>query len=81
VGSLGRRIEALERLYATGEGSGLDASDLEERRAALREALRRGWERAEQEAAAGDTRRLHGLEDLEKHMRERIETRRRQDES
>jgi hypothetical protein len=80
VGSLGRRIEALERLYATGEGSGLDASDLEERRAALREALRRGWERAEQEAAAGDSRRLHALEYLERRMRERVESRERQGE-
>jgi hypothetical protein len=49
----------------------------EERRAALRESLRRGWERAEAEAAAGDTRRLHALEDLERSMRERVEKRRR----
>jgi hypothetical protein len=51
--------------------------DLEERRAALRESLQRGWERAEAEAAAGDTRRLHALQDLERRMRERVEKRRR----
>jgi hypothetical protein len=77
VGGLERRIESLERLYATGGSSGIDPSDLEERRAALRESLRRGWERAEAEAAAGDTRRLHALEDLERSMRERVEKRRR----
>ncbi len=55
--------------------------DLEERRAELRESLRRGRERAEAEAAAGDSRRLRALENLQRHMRERIESRRRQDES
>jgi hypothetical protein len=76
VGSLDRRIEALERLYATGEDSSLQPPDLEERRARLRESLQRGWEQAEREAAAGDSRRLHALEDLERRMRERVERRR-----
>ena len=49
--------------------------DLEQRRAALREILRRGWERAEAEAAAGDTRRLRALEELERSMKERVRAR------
>ena len=77
MGSLDRRIEALERLYAIGEGPGLEPPDLEERRAAMREEWRRGWEKAEREAAAGDSRRLHALQQLERRMRERVERRRR----
>jgi hypothetical protein len=75
------RLRRLEEFNARDEGSGLQPPDLEERRAALRESLRRGWEQAEAEAAAGDTRRLHALEDLERRMRERVESRRRQRES
>ena len=78
MGSLDRRIEALEKLYAAGEGSGLHPPDLEERRSALLADVQRARERAEDEAAAGDTRRLHALEDLERHMRERIESRRQE---
>jgi hypothetical protein len=81
VGSLDKRIEALERLYAMGEDSGLEPPDLEERRARLREDLERGYERAEREAAAGDSRRLHALEDLERTFKARVESRRRRDES
>ena len=77
MGSLDRRIEALERLYAMGDGPDLEPQDLEERRAAMREEWQRGWEKAEREAAAGDTRRLRALENLERTMRERAERRRR----
>jgi hypothetical protein len=66
-----RRIEALERLYAMGEESALQSPEWEERRAALHESLRRGWERAEREEAAGDSRRRRALEDLQRRMRER----------
>jgi hypothetical protein len=76
MAGLDKRIEALERLYAMGEGS----SHLEERRAALHPRKQHVRERAEDEAAAGDERRLHALEDLERHMLERIK-RRREDES
>ena len=76
MGNLDKRIEALERLYATGEGSGLEPPDLEERRVRLREGLERAREKAEREAAAGDSRRLHAIEDLERSMRERVERRR-----
>jgi hypothetical protein len=75
AGSLDKRIEALERLYAMGESPDPTEMDLEERRAALRESMQRGWGRAEAEAAAGDTRRLHALQDLERSMRERVERR------
>ena len=77
MGSLDRRIEALERLYAMGDGPDLEPQDLEERRAAMREEWQRGWEKAEREAAAGDSRRLHALQQLERRMRERVERRRR----
>jgi hypothetical protein len=78
MGSLDKRIEALERLYAMDEGSGLQPPDLEERKAAMREDMRSGWEQAEREAAAGDSRRLHALEDLVRSMKERVESRRRE---
>jgi hypothetical protein len=78
MGSLDKRIEALERLYAMDEGPGQQPPDLEERKAAMREALRSGWEQAEREAAAGDSRRLHALEDLVSRMKERVESRRRE---
>ena len=77
MGSIGRRIESLEKLYAMGDGPDLEGQDLEERRAAMREEWRRGWEKAEREAAAGDSRRLHALQQLERRMRERVERRRR----
>jgi hypothetical protein len=75
VGSLDRRIEALERLYAMGDGPDLEPQDLEERRAAMREEWQRGWEKAEREAAAGDSRRLDALRELERNMRERLANR------
>ena len=77
MGSLDRRIEALEKLYAMGDGPDPEPQNLEERRAAMREEWRRGWEKAEREAAAGDSRRLRALENLERTMRERAERRRR----
>jgi hypothetical protein len=78
MAGLDKRIEALEKLYAMDEGPGQQPPDLEERKAAMREALRSGWEKAEREAAAGDSRRLHALEDLVRHMKERVESRRRE---
>jgi hypothetical protein len=54
----------------------------EERRAALRKSIQEAKEQATREALeTGDTRRLHALEDLERSMRERVESRRRQRES
>jgi hypothetical protein len=76
MGGLEDRLRRLEERY--GEGSSQQSPELAERRAALREDLRRGWEKAEREAAAGDSRRLHALEDLERSMRERVESRRRE---
>jgi hypothetical protein len=78
MAGLDKRIEALEKLYAMDEGPGQQPPDLEERRAAMRETLRSGWEKAEREAAAGDPRRLHALEDLVSRMKERVESRRRE---
>ena len=70
MGSLDRRIEALEKLYAAGEGSGLHPPDLEERRSALLADVQRARERAESKASEkGDTKRLHALEALERHMK------------
>ncbi len=77
MGSLDRRIEALERLYTTSEGSALEPLDLEERRARLRESWQSAKEQAEREAAAGDSRRLRALEDLERSFKARVERRRR----
>jgi len=51
-----------------------------EQRAELLAKLQEAKARATLEAAAGDTRRLHALEDLERHMLERTE-RGRQHES
>lgn len=77
MGSLDKRIEALERLYQT---SG-DPEVKEEQDRELLEQVRRAKERATAEALeTGDSRRLYALEDLERHMLERIE-RRRPDES
>ena len=77
MGSLDRRIEALERLYAMGDGPDLEPQDLEERRAAFWESWQSAMQKAEREAAAGDSRRLRALENLEASMRERVERRRR----
>ena len=76
MAGLDKRIEALESLYAMDAGSNLEPPDLEERRARLRADLELAKEQAEREAAAGDSRRLHALEDLERSMRERVERRR-----
>jgi hypothetical protein len=54
----------------------------EERRAALRKNIQEAKEQATREALeTGDARRLRPLENLERNMRERVESRRRQDES
>jgi hypothetical protein len=71
MANLDRRIEALERLYATGEDPTIEPPDLEERRAALIASMGRAKEKAREEAAAGDSRRLRALEDLERTIRER----------
>ena len=75
MGGLERRLARLEGLRVI-DGGALEPADLEERRARLREDLERAKEQAEREAAAGDSRRLHALEDLERSMRERVERRR-----
>jgi hypothetical protein len=75
MGSINRRIEALERLYAIEEGPAIEPPELEERRAALIASMDRAKEQAQREAAAGDSRRLRALEDLERSMRERVEQR------
>jgi hypothetical protein len=75
MGHLDRRIEALERLYAM-SGSTEGAKERRaEQRADLLAKLQDAKERADVEATAGDTRRLRALEDLERHMLERIERR------
>jgi len=70
VGSLGRRIQQLEDLYAMSGSTEEEQARRAEQRAALLEDLQRAKERAALEAAAGDSRRLHALEDLERHMLE-----------
>ena len=75
MGSLDRRIEALERLYAMSGSTEGEKERRAEQRADLLAKLQDAKERATVEAAAGDTRRLHALEDLERHMRERTERR------
>jgi len=75
VGGLERRLARLEGLRVI-DGGAFEPADLEERRARLREDLERAKEQAKREAAAGDSRRLHALEDLERSMRERVERRR-----
>ena len=82
--SLERRIQDLEgRIKPPGEASAAYNPEREAIIAELRQLEEKDgplWERAEREAAAGDTRRLHALENLERTMRERAE-RRRQGES
>ncbi len=73
---LDKRIEALEKLYAMSGNSEGEKERRAEQRADLLAKLQDAKERAVLEAAAGDTRRLHALEDLERHMLERIKRRR-----
>jgi hypothetical protein len=69
VGSLDRRIEALERLYSA------DSGNLAEGREGWREKLAASLRRAEEKAAAeeaqGDSRRRHALDNLYKFMERR----------
>jgi hypothetical protein len=76
MGHLDRRIETLERLYAM-SGSTEGAKERRaEQRADLLAKLQDAKERAVSESLeSGDSRRLQALEDLEKHMLERIERR------
>jgi hypothetical protein len=73
---LRRRLERLEEVNTIGKEPAIEPPDLEERRARLREDLEHAREKAEREAAAGDSRRLRAIEDLERRMRERAEQRR-----
>jgi hypothetical protein len=74
VGNLDRRIEALERLYAMSGSTEREKEGRTEQRADLLAKLQDAKERAVSEALErGDSRRLHALEDLERHMRERTE--------
>ena len=71
-----RRLEdARTRLNGADDRTGRGAVS-EERRARLREDLGRAREKAEREAAAGDSRRLHALEELEQTFKARVERRR-----
>jgi hypothetical protein len=72
---LDKRIEALEKLYAMSGNTEGEQERRSEQRADLLAKLQEAKERATLGAAAGDTRRLHALEDLERHMQERIERR------
>jgi hypothetical protein len=77
VGSLGRRIQQLEDLYAMSGSTEEEQARRAEQRAALLEDLQRAKERAALEALeTGDSRRLAALEDLERHMLEGMEWRR-----
>ena len=72
VGSLDRRIEALEKLYAMG-GSSEEEEQRAGRRADLLAKVQGAKQRAEREAAeTGDSRRAAALEDLERHMSEKM---------
>ena len=62
MGSLGRGVEVLEKLYHASPGETLE--DREEREAALRAAFRRAEEQAQQEEEQGDTRRRAALNEL-----------------
>jgi hypothetical protein len=77
VGSLGRRIQQLEDLYAMSGSTKEEQARRAEQRAALLEDLQRAKERAALEALeTGDSRRLAALKDLERHMLEGMEWRR-----
>ena len=69
--SLEKRIERLEERYGASPGEELDPAERERRSTEFLALLERVREKAEREAARGDTRRLSALEELES-----IETRR-----
>jgi hypothetical protein len=70
VGSLNGRVRRLEERYGIEDAEEGERVS-EERRAALKADLQHGRERAEREAAAGDSRRLRALELLEQSIKRR----------
>jgi hypothetical protein len=74
VGSIDRRIEALERLYG-GPSREEDPPGLARRREEVKSTLGRTYEKAEREEAEGNPQRRIALEALEEQMRKRIRAR------
>ena len=70
--SLEKRIEDLEKRYGALPGEELDPAERDRRRVEFLALIERVREKAEREAAQGDTRRLSALEEI----LESIETRR-----
>ncbi len=73
MGSIDRRIEALEKLYGVDEGAEEKERRTEEMRAAMLTRLERAREQAEREETAGDPRRRLALDELEEAIRKRRE--------
>jgi hypothetical protein len=70
VGSIDKRIEALERLY--GVEHEVDPAEMVRRREEFKVKLLRVREKADAEAAAGNPRRREQLYELEEHMKRRV---------
>ena len=63
--NLEKRVENLEKRYGASPGEELDPAERERRRVEFLALAERVREKAEREAAQGDTRRLSALEELE----------------
>jgi hypothetical protein len=74
VGSIERRVEALER--SLGGTPVEDTEELKRRREEMKASWPRAWERALAEEAAGDPRRRIALEELEESVKRRMQARR-----
>ena len=70
--NLEKRVENLEKRYGASPGEELDPAERERRRVEFLALIERVREKAEREAAQGDTRRLSALEELESIERRRI---------
>ncbi len=74
MGSVERRIEALERAYGGGDSEERERF-LAENREQMRITLEKAGEKAAREEAAGDPRRRIALEELEARMKARVQLR------
>ena len=70
MGSIERRIEALER--SLGGTPVEDSEELKRRREEMKASWPRAWERALAEEAAGDPRRRIALEEIEANVKRRV---------
>lgn len=77
MGSIERRLADLERRFGPPPDDPVERARLEEKREAFRVRLKRAGEQAEREEAEGSPQRRQALDELEAHMRRRMEERRR----